>query len=174
MVIQCKNLISLYILPDQRRVNLRYFDFDQNRLWGATSLYLFSFSLHFTRSTTGGNLLVLYKKQTQNQKCILQKNTRKENIIASEIVPKFNQNPDVFCSFPSLQLSIQNATLLQQKAGLESECLAVDIHRMNTSVPAKHIKKRSLFDFFCIQLSTKNNMVLHAKNLVYKSSRCSY
>ena len=30
MVIQCKNLISLYILPDQRRV--RYFDFDQNRL----------------------------------------------------------------------------------------------------------------------------------------------
>ena len=58
MVIQCKNLISLYILPDQRRVNLRYFDFDQNRLWGATSLYLFSFSLHFTRSTTGGNLLV--------------------------------------------------------------------------------------------------------------------
>ena len=23
MVIQCKNLISLYILPDQRRVNLR-------------------------------------------------------------------------------------------------------------------------------------------------------
>ena len=60
MVIQCKNLISLYILPDQRRVNLRYFDFDQNRLWGATSLYLFSFSLHFTRSTTGGNLLVLY------------------------------------------------------------------------------------------------------------------
>ena len=34
MVIQCKNLISLYILPDQGRVNLRYFDFDQNRLWG--------------------------------------------------------------------------------------------------------------------------------------------
>ena len=75
MVIQCKNLISLYILPDQRRVNLRYFDFDQNRLWGAmggygglrayiyflslyilpdqrrVNLYLFSFSLHFTRST---------------------------------------------------------------------------------------------------------------------------
>ena len=36
---------SLYILPDQRRVNL----------------YLFSFSLHFTRSTTGGNLLVTDK-----------------------------------------------------------------------------------------------------------------
>ena len=78
MVIQCKNLISLYILPDQRRVNLRYFDFDQNRLWGLrayiyfpslyilpdqrrVNLYLFSFSLHFARSTTGGNLLVLYK-----------------------------------------------------------------------------------------------------------------
>ena len=61
MVIQCKNLISLYILPDQRQVNLRYFDFDQNCLWGATSLYLFSLSLHFTRSTTGGNLLVYYK-----------------------------------------------------------------------------------------------------------------
>ena len=39
MVIQCKNLISLYILPDQRRVNLRYFDFDQNRLWGAMGGY---------------------------------------------------------------------------------------------------------------------------------------
>ena len=39
MVIQCKNLISLYILPDQRWVNLRYFDFDQNRLWGDTSLW---------------------------------------------------------------------------------------------------------------------------------------
>ena len=36
---------SLYILPDQRRVNL----------------YLFSFSLHFTQSTTGGNLLVSFK-----------------------------------------------------------------------------------------------------------------
>ena len=58
MVIQCKNLISLYILHDQRRVNLRYFDFDQNRLWGATSLYLFSFSLHFTRSTTGKSIFI--------------------------------------------------------------------------------------------------------------------
>ena len=58
MVIQCKNLISLYILPDQRRVNLRYFDFDQNRLWGATSLYLFSFSLHFTRLTTGKSIFI--------------------------------------------------------------------------------------------------------------------
>ena len=75
MVIQCKNLISLYILPDQRRVNLRYFDFDQNLYGGLrayiyfsslyilpdqrrVNLYLFSFSLHFTRSTTGGNLLV--------------------------------------------------------------------------------------------------------------------
>ena len=58
MVIQCKNLISLYILPDQRRVNLRFFDFDQNRLWGATSLYLFSFSLHFTRSTTGKSIFI--------------------------------------------------------------------------------------------------------------------
>ena len=58
MVIQCKNLISLHILLDQRRVNLRYFDFDQNRLWGATSLYLFSFSLHFTRSTTGKPIFI--------------------------------------------------------------------------------------------------------------------
>ena len=58
MVIQYKNLISLYILPDQRRVNLRYFDFDQNRLWGATSLYLCSFSLHFTRSTTGKSIFI--------------------------------------------------------------------------------------------------------------------
>ena len=58
MVIQCKNLISLYILSDQRRVNLRYFDFDQNRLWGATSLYLFSFSLHFNRSTTGKSIFI--------------------------------------------------------------------------------------------------------------------
>ena len=41
MVIQCKNLISLYILPDQRRVNLRYFDFDQNRLWGLRA-YIYS------------------------------------------------------------------------------------------------------------------------------------
>ena len=57
-LIQYKNLISLYILPDQRRVNLRYFDFDQNRLWGATSLYLFSFSLHFTRSTTGKSIFI--------------------------------------------------------------------------------------------------------------------
>ena len=57
-LIQYKNLISLYILPDQQRVNLRYFDFDQNRLWGATSLYLFSFSLHFTRSTTGKSIFI--------------------------------------------------------------------------------------------------------------------
>ena len=69
MVIQCKNLISLYIIPDQRQVNLRYFDFDQNRLWGAMSLYLFSFSLHFTRSTTGGNLLVYTMKH--NSSCLL-------------------------------------------------------------------------------------------------------
>ena len=42
MVIQCKNLISLYILPDQRRVNLRYFDFDQNRLWrGYEPIFIF-------------------------------------------------------------------------------------------------------------------------------------
>ena len=73
MVIQCKNLISLYILPDQRWVDLRYFDFDQNRLWGATSLYLFSFSLHFTRSTTGGNLLVdlyIYRFGTALRTCL--------------------------------------------------------------------------------------------------------
>ena len=41
---------SLYILLDQRRVNL----------------YLFSFSLHFTRSTTGENLLVYI----YNSKCV--------------------------------------------------------------------------------------------------------
>ena len=70
MVIQCKNLISLYILPDQRRVNLRYFDFDQNRLWGATSLYSFSFSLHFTRSTTGESASLIYKVQFYLSVCV--------------------------------------------------------------------------------------------------------
>ena len=35
MVVQCKNLISLYILPDQRRVNLPFYPIkDHNRLWG--------------------------------------------------------------------------------------------------------------------------------------------
>ena len=86
MVIQCKNLITLYILPDQRRVNLRYFDFDHNRLWGATSLYLFSFSLHFTRSMTGKSIFIFllftfhpinvgWKSASNNEK----KTTMKEN-----------------------------------------------------------------------------------------------
>ena len=41
MVIQCKNSISLYILPDQRRVNLLvHYKIDRNKVWQENNFHL--------------------------------------------------------------------------------------------------------------------------------------
>ena len=79
MVIQCQNLISLYILPDQRRVNLpsTVFSFrSDSSMGGATSLW---------GSTRG--LFVLLYDEIKNMKTHYNMVIQCQNLISLYILP---------------------------------------------------------------------------------------